>query len=289
MKKFLGSKTAVLVLGLFSLLIIFYLTASLGGLELKAAKPFSYGQPTRVNTPGDLPPWNGFAIVIMVFTVVLVIMVFLLPPEQRKKFLQTLVWLILGGVIIFFFLSRFSLGVSVTQPTEEPGGRVTTLASEPTDTPEPEITPSVFTPPEVSPWSSTLVALVILLVAGGVAAWMVLRKRKKGTPYDALADIASSALEDIEAGREWGDVIVYSYYRMNKVVAEWRGIRRNDSMTPAEFAKTLISAHLPGEAVEQLTSLFEIVRYGGKNTSEIEMKQAVDCLTTITEYCRRVM
>ena len=150
----------------------------------------------------------------------------------------------------------------------------------------PAVTPSVFVPPQVSSWTSYFVALGILLVVTAVWAWIIWRRRKKGAPYDALAEIARSTLDDIEAGRDWGDAILNSYFRMTRVVSEWRGIRRGLSMTPAEFADYLVSVHLPGEAVYPLTSLFERVRYGDKHSTRKDIQEAVDCLNSILDYCR---
>jgi len=286
MKKSLGSKTAIRILGGISILVIIYLIASLGSLELKPAKPFTYVQETEVIPPGGLPAWNGFVFVIVFIVALLIILFFLLPPDHRKKFLWALARLALAGIIIFLILSRLSLGKPMEPQQENPGDVLITFAPGPTDTPEPEITPAVFTPPQVSSWASYLVALVILLVFAGVWGWLVWRKRKIGAPYDALAEIAQSALADIEAGKDWGDTILNSYYRMNKAVADWRGIHRRVSMTPAEFADYLVSTHLPREAVYRLTALFERVRYGDKKSTHKDIQEAVDCLTAILDYCQ---
>lgn len=286
MKKFLGSKTAILILGVFSLLVIFYLIASLGGLELKSAEPFAYIQAKGALSPGELPSWNGLGFVIVFFVVVLVVIFFLLPPEQRKKFLWVLARFALVGIIIFLILSRFSLGQEVQPPQEKQEGALFTQIPGPTDTPEPLITLSVFTPPQISSWTSYLVALIVLLAVAGIGGWLAWRKRKTGPPLDLLAEIAQTALDDLEAGKDWGDTILNSWFRMNTAVADWRGIHRRVSMTPAEFAGYLVSTHLPREAVLRLTALFERVRYGDKKSTRKDIQDAVDCLSAILDYCR---
>jgi len=289
MKKYLGSKNAVLILGGCSILVMIYLIASLGGLELKPAHPFAYVQERKSLTPGELPSWDGIGFVIIFFAALLIILFFLLPPEQRRKILWALVQLALVGFIIFLILSNFNLGKEVDPQQEDPAGVLVTQVPGPTDTPEPQITPAVFTPPQVSSWTTYLVALMILLSVAGVWAWMGWRRRKMGAPLDALAEIARSALVDIEGGRDWGDTILNSWYRMNTAVADWRGIRRQGSMTPAEFADFLVSTHLPPQAVLGLTVLFERVRYGDKRSTRQEIQEAVDCLTAILEYCQRAI
>ena len=57
-------------------------------------------------------------------------------------------------------------------------------------------------------------------------------------------------------------------------------------MTPAEFARELIHAGLPGDAVQTLTRIFERVRYGGHGTGPNEIKEAVTCLTDILKACQ---
>jgi hypothetical protein len=286
MRKFLGSRTAILVLGGLSILVIIFLIASLGGFEFKPAKPFAFIQENTPGSPGGLPFGNGLVYVIAVFILLLTVLIILLPPDQRKKLLIKLAWLVLAGVVIALVFSWINPVSRIQLPQENPGDVVGTLVPVPTGTIMPAITPSIFVPPPVSSWISYFVALGILLAITAVWAWILWRRRKKGAPYDALAEIARSTLNDIEAGRDWGDAILNSYFRMTRVVSEWRGIRRGLSMTPAEFADYLVSVHLPGEAVYPLTSLFERVRYGDKQSTRKDIQEAVDCLNSILDYCR---
>ena len=286
MRKFLGSKIAILVSGGLAILVIIFLIASLGSLEFKPAKSFAYIQENAPNSPGGLPSWNGFVYVIVIFFALLIILIILLPPDQRKKFLIRLAWLVLTGVIIALIISRINLATSFQPTQENPGEGAVTVVPVPTGTPVPAVTPSIFVPPQVSSWTSYFVALGILLIVVVLWGWILWRRRKKGAPYDALAEIARSTLDDIEAGRDWGDAILNSYFRMTRVVADWRGIRRGLSMTPAEFADYLVSAHLPGEAVYPLTALFERVRYGDKHSTRKEIQEAVDSLNAILDYCQ---
>jgi len=288
MKNSLGSKTAILVLGGLSILVIIYLIASLGGLELKPAQPFAYVQETETVSSAGIPTWKYLGLVIVVYVVMAIVLYFLLPPDQRKRFLRALARLALVGIIIILILSKVGMGKQVESPPENPGDVVVTIVPDPTDTPEPEITPAIFIPPQVSTWTAYLVALGFLLVVAGVWGWLVWRKRKKDAPYDELAEIARSALDDIEAGKDWGDAILNSYYRMNEAVADWRGIHRRVGMTPAEFADYLVSTHLPPSAISRLTALFERVRYGNKKSTRKDIREAVDCLTAIMDYCRGV-
>ncbi len=278
MKKRLGRKPAILILGGLCVLVILYMVASLGSLQLKPAKPFAYIQESTPQSPASPQSWNGLALTVIVFFVLLIVLFIFLPPDQRKKFLVTLAWLLFAGFVTYLVLSRLDLGRPFQPPQKLPNEEVITLVPGPTFTPEILVTPSVFIPPRLSPWTSYLVALTILLLIAGVWGWVLWRRSRKGAPYDALAEIARSALDDIGEGRDWGDAILNSYYRMNKVVADWRGIHRPAGMTPAEFAGELVSTRLPENAVNRLTGLFERVRYGDKHATSNDIQVAVDCL-----------
>jgi hypothetical protein len=288
MKKFLHSKNAILILGGGSILVIIYMIASLAGLDLKPATPFAIFRETKALASGGLPPLNGIGYLIVFFVALLVIIFIFLPPDQKKKFLFGLALLVLAGGLIFLLFSQAGAGRRMEPPLDTPLGMVRTLSYQPAETPAPPVTPSVFIPPQVSFLTSYMIALMFILVIGCFWIWLVWRRRKMRAPYDELAEIARSALDDIVAGRDWGDTILNSYQRMNYAVAEWRGLHRQVGMTPAEFADHLVSAHLPGEAVHRLTVLFECVRYGEKKPTSADIQEAVGCLTAILDYCQAV-
>lgn len=113
-----------------------------------------------------------------------------------------------------------------------------------------------------------------LLVAGGLlvaalAAVLVWRRLAPGggapPPEDArqeLLDEANQAVQALDDGEELEDVILRTYYRMERILARERNLDRPHAMTPSEFADKLTRAGLPPGAVADLTRLFELVRYG---------------------------
>jgi hypothetical protein len=282
-----GNKTKMLVLAGLVTLVLLLLVSSLGSLQFKPAKAFAYEQSSG-SVPPVLPPsWNGLVYVIIFVAVVLIILFVLLPSDLRKKYLITFGLLASVGIAILLILSRIGLGETV-QPTQENAGKVMiSPVPVPTNTLAPEVTPSVFTPPQVSMWSSFFVALAFVFLLAGVCGWVFWSHRNRDAPYESLAGIARSALNEIDAGRDLGDAILNSYQRMNNAVAEWRGIHRMVSTTPTEFAQYLKSTHLPQEAVSQLTALFERVRYGEKKSTPGDIREAVACLTAILDYCQK--
>ena len=131
------------------------------------------------------------------------------------------------------------------------------------------------------------VVLALLLLARSLSRWWrrLGRPRPVSGPLDDLAAIARSSLDDLQVGQDWDDVIVGCYARMSDAVSRNRGLFRAKAMTPAEFARRLERAGLPGDAVRRLTRLFEAVRYGGRKSSQKEINEAVSCLTAILHYC----
>jgi hypothetical protein len=149
----------------------------------------------------------------------------------------------------------------------------------------------VFTPPHVSSILLYLISLGVILLLAVIAflisRWWLQRQRlrKASQPLEGLAKVARSSLADISSGRGWEDAIVKCYLRMSNVVAAQRGLIRRMDLTPSEFAMRLEGAGLPGEAVRQLTSLFEAARYGARQASRKETIEAMACLTTILHAC----
>jgi len=286
MKKPFGSKISILILGGISILVLIYLIASLSGLVLQPAKPFAYIE-NSVDIPiGARPNWNGLIYLIYIAVALLVVLFFLLPPDQKKKLLLGLARLAIIGLLIFILFSRLGPG-QTPGPRQNPTDQFYRIRTPgPTATPPPGNPPAVYTPPGIPPWTSYLVTLLILVVIAGGWGWMVWRTRKNRAPYQELAEIARSALAEIDEGKDWGNAILNAYHRMNHAVGMWHGIHRQAGMTPAEFADFLSAAQLPSEAVRRLTLLFEQVRYGSKRSTQAEIQEAVECLTAIMNYCQ---
>jgi hypothetical protein len=128
--------------------------------------------------------------------------------------------------------------------------------------------------------------LVLILVLVGIGYWSYKKFSRKPTPMASLAVIAKAALKEMNEGLDWGDAVRNAYFRLNKAVADWRGIHRPDGMDPDEFVSYLDSAQLPHKEVSRLTELFQQVRYGDKTPTSGEASEAVECLTAILVHCK---
>jgi hypothetical protein len=147
-----------------------------------------------------------------------------------------------------------------------------------------------FQPPLLAPWM-TLVISVIFLWLAIVALYFIYRRWRsrmamRRPALDRIADIARTSLTELAGGREWSDVIVDAYARMSEAVRISRGVQREISATPREFSSRLARMGLPATAIQELTRLFESVRYGRHAPDAQSRQRAVACLDSILQACR---
>jgi hypothetical protein len=212
----------------------------------------------------------------------MVLFFFLLPKEMRKRVLRQMISLALTVFAILMALRYRLIDLPfLKQPPVEPSnqGAVGGGASEPLP---------AFQPPQMAPW---WVFLVSFLVLAGVLTllWLAyrwwMRPASRYSGLGAIEAIARSSLDEIASGRDWGDVIIQSYVRMNEAVSKRRGLERAAAATPREFAARLEQAGLPAQAVSRLTRLFESARYGARASSQADVNEAVACLNSILQAC----
>jgi len=206
-----------------------------------------------------------------------------ISPEMRKWLIRLVLRFAATYWLLYIFLTRYREVLAQMVINLSPPGATQPVAND-------ALPPPAFVPPTGSTWLTYVLALGVAGILMFIA-WKSYRIwRELNTPYnipvvDRLAKIARSSLDDLSAGRDSTDVIMNCYFRMSDVVGEKKQISRKGSMTPAEFAIKLEQAGLPGDAVQQLTRLFESVRYGGYKTNSTMINEAVTCLTTILHYC----
>lgn len=229
----------------------------------------------------DVPLWKQLAVWGLV-TVMIVLIGLLFSPEMRKKLLY--MFLRTSAIVLatFFILRNYGERLFGFQSSAANGGEPADAAN---TQPRPE-----FQPPQIPDVVSYLVSFAIALL-WIVLLWSLYKGWKKYVamsakkPLDEIAHIARSSLQDLNAGRDTSDVIVNCYLRMSDVVADKRKLQREIAMTPHEFATRLERAGLPGDAVQRLTRLFEMVRYGDRKSAPRDVSEAVNCLNTILRYC----
>lgn len=289
LRRLFSQKWVILVLSLVAVTMMVLLAAGLHDVQFEPGRSLRPAETERfeitiektVQEVSDVPIWKQVVFWILIVSLV-VLVTSMLSPELRKWVLRTIIGTA-STVFMLLYLAREGT-LNLFNLSGDLGGDAAAGAGD-----LPPITP--FTPPEVSPWMTYLISigvvLVLLFLTWKLSNWWrrFNHTRSGSGSLDDLAAIARSSLDDLASGQDWDDVIVGCYARMSDAVSRKRGLFRTQAMTPAEFARRLEKAGLPGDAVGRLTRLFEAVRYGGRKSSQNEINEAVSCLTAILHYC----
>jgi hypothetical protein len=233
---------------------------------------------------GAMPGSNlvGFLLVAMyLFALLLLpfaIVYFILSPDARRRVLRRLALLL--WVLALYVLMR-------VRPDLFRALQLNPVELAPPATVNGPGVEFALNPP---PWSALVVTigLAVAIAAGLVAVgWFVWRRRHRPQgPLEQLAEQAREALDALRAGADLRDTVMRCYFEMNRALSQERGLRRDEAMTPREFEQELKQAGLPQMQVEELTRLFELVRYGARTPGEQEERQALACLAAVVEACR---
>ncbi len=289
LRRLFAQKWFILVFSIVAVLVMLLLATGLHDVQFAPGRSLQPDESAEIETTiestaqeiADIPFWKQILFWILLVSMV-VLVASMLSPEMRRWLFRTLIGVVSTVLMIFYLaregtLSLFNFAAGL--------GDDAAAASEDL----PPIAP--FSPPQIPPWMNYLISigviLALLLLTWSLSRWWrrFSRPRPASNSLDDLAAIARSSLDDLNAGQDWDDVIVGCYARMSDAVSRNRGLFRAQAMTPAEFARRLERAGLPGDAVRRLTRLFEAVRYGGRKSSQKEINEAVSCLTAILHYC----
>lgn len=127
----------------------------------------------------------------------------------------------------------------------------------------------------------TIVLVSVIVAAVLLVAWLAYHSFRKTENINLFSQEAEAALQAIEGGQSLSDVVIQSYIQMTKLVKEQSGIERKESVTAREFENFLISRGIPGQAIQQLTRLFEKVRYGNGKPDKQDELDAIASLSAI--------
>lgn len=272
-----------------ALVAMLLLAASLSDIELQPGESFPLGLFTpETGYAGALPPGSARLLVqilriFMLIALVLGIVNLIISPEARKRALRTfIVMLVLLWVLSYFIQNNqdlFSEGLQIMEGLS------------PVEAPLPGEAPPEFIPGESNNLITALsfgLALILTLIIIGTA-W-VLWRRAHPPQEGALVELvreAQDALDDIQAGGDLKNAVIRCYVEMSRMLSEQRGIERGVTMTTREFENRLVREGLPDTAVQQLTRLFEDVRYGTQVPGLAEEQRAVACLSAIVQAAAR--
>jgi hypothetical protein len=289
MRGLFAQKWTILIVSIVAVLFMLLLATGLHDVQFEPGRSlqpdesesFETTVESTVQEIADIPFWKQILFWILLISMV-VLVASMLSPEMRRWLFRTIIGTV-GTVLMIFYLAREGT-LSLFNFAAGMGDEAAAASEE-----LPPIPP--FSPPQIPSWMNYLISigvvLTLLILAWSLSRWWkrLTRPRIVKEPLDDLAAIARSSLNDLNDGQDWDDVIVGCYARMSDAVSRKRGLFRTKAMTPAEFARRLERAGLPGDAVLRLTRLFEAVRYGGRESSQKEINEAVSCLTAILHYC----
>lgn len=138
-------------------------------------------------------------------------------------------------------------------------------------------------PPQVLQW---LVAAGAVLGLAFLAYRALRFKPRQAMAEEGIRAEAELAVQALKAGHKLENVILRCYQEMSRSLQESLGIERDRAMTVGEFETALKDQGFPADPVQQLSSLFEIARYGNQIMREEDETQAIESLHAIIDFCR---
>lgn len=226
---------------------------------------------------------NELIFYLFLACLILAIIALALVPEGRVRLVRFIIW-----VAMLYLLSQLIAPAALVKKDQVAETEVAGLAGEaeisPTATPQPGIV-SDFEPPD---WLVTAagVGLALLLVGGAAGIVWFIFWRSRPSALEQVSLEAQGAVEALQAGGDYQDIVLNCYARMGQVLLEQRGVSRESSMTPHEFERALSRLGFPSEPLQTLTHVFEEVRYGGIEPGENGRQMAVSSLNAIISYCK---
>jgi len=126
----------------------------------------------------------------------------------------------------------------------------------------------------------------IVLACGLIAIMMMKRWWAPKKIEDELLQDAEEAVKALQNGMDFENVIIRCYLQMTRSIQKERGLERNYSMTVQEFEHWLVGIGFPTIPLQQLTSLFEKVRYGKQQINSLDEQIALQSLNEIIKFCQ---
>jgi len=206
---------------------------------------------------------------------------------HRKLRFYVIAFLILCGMVfgIWYFLmwnlQRTATPAEVESQAMPDAPRLVDLPEEP---PVEEEAP----PPPGWSFATIAAALAVGVAALLIVLWVKLAPRWKNrgadegkTELEELIDTVGSAADEIQLGGDPRAAVLRCYREMIRIFSRRKTIDHRH-LTAREFAEALHRAGFTARHVDQLTSIFELVRYGNRG-GRLLAERAIDCLEAIRE------
>lgn len=265
-----------------ALISLVLLSGSLSNLELQPGTPFpgvdspnmvpqATSQQIQTYSSRALPELFGLILLLLIIYVLIRLITFV----NLKWLLPWLFRFILALAALFVLLLILSyLNLGSTGDTE--------WLLEISPSPSIGITTSPLGRPPRG--FISIVALGLILATGLLIIKIFGQRVQPSHSDDLFLKQAKNAMQELQAGKDFKNVIIHCYLQMTNRLQEERGIERNNEMTAREFQEWLEFKGLPRAPVQKLTNLFEKVRYGQQHLGENDEKIALDSLSEIIHF-----
>ena len=222
-----------------------------------------------------------------------------------SEFVETLLGLILAGAALYLIylwtrgigwknlaahLQPIMIGISIASVLLY---LIAMLLYGPQDSAQAQLPAPMATPPlDTSPLGPVpallfwIIAAGLLVISSLVGIWIFRSSARRPGTVEAVGLEAEKAWQAILAGQDLKAVILQCYRQMSLALEQERGIEREEWMTTREFETLLEAAGIPHTPIDQLTQLFEAVRYGDWQPNPADEQKAIQCLQTIRLHSR---
>lgn len=228
-------------------------------------------------------PWKDFKTMFFVVIVAFVLVCGAILPETRKRLF---VYFLLACLITVLVSMDYSFELDLFNSPEAPKKgaippEIVNLAP---------VTPVEQVPPAF-PWG--LILGISFLFTAPFFFYLYRRFSQSGltleedSSLDELAQQAQKTIQQLQSGDDFKNTVIRCYIEMSEVLSHSKGVEREQAMTPREFEESLLKLGVPEKPIQQLTELFEKVRYGRKSLSPEEEKDSVQCLFEIVQACEK--
>ena len=192
--------------------------------------------------------------------------------KHLGSFLQPImISLSIAGVILFLVTLLLS-GTPGSTPMEMPTTRPTELATSPLG--------------PLPPLLLWLVGIGLLIISSLLGIWIFSSTTRRSSTMDLVGLEAEKAWQALKTGLDLKGVIIKCYRQMSLALEQEQGLERQEWMTTREFEHLLEAAGIPHDPIQQLTQLFEAVRYGNWQPNAVDEQKALQCLQAIMLHSR---
>ncbi|MBU1049797.1 DUF4129 domain-containing protein [Candidatus Bipolaricaulota bacterium] len=276
-----GLLVLVAVIALF-LLSILPLVGNIHDIHFLGGRGIEFsGMPTAGGPPPESPGWQVIAVLVRIFAAAAVL-AFLFELLFNRSFRRFFLFIaLLVGTAV---LASELLGLDQMPPngitTPEPG--------ELWERPQAGDSNSLSVQRESAMGPTQVVALAlglsVFVVIVGAALIAKCHKGQRSQPTDRASDVLEpigQAAERIRAGEDARTVVLLCYQEMMHILST-AGKINAIYLTPREFEIRLRALGLSGDAIHELTAIFEIVRYAERANDGFAAR-ALACLEAIQE------